>query len=166
MVRYVQGLISNVHTSMNKLWLVVGVVVILGGAFVILGRYQGGSSPEPVVGEEEAATEVSPSAVSSGPVEAVEAFFALLAVGNTKEAYQAQAAAARVEDSEVAFAAAAKGASLTDYVSGSWTEQQMTETEATVEGIVRLKGGRSLPLLVTLVQEGGAWKVRSVGAAQ
>lgn len=149
---------------MNKVWLGAGVVVLLVVAFVLAGRYQ--SSPEPVTSGDETAPASQPRVVSSSPVEAVEAFFALLAAGNTGGAYRAQATAAQGEDTEAAFAAAAKKAGFTDYESAAWTEREATGAGAVVEGTLQLKGGRSLPVLVTLVNEGGGWKIRSIGAAQ
>lgn len=148
---------------MNKnVWIIIGVVIVV----IIIGLLflRGPSSPAtevPAPVGDTTAAEVPP-----GAQEAVESFFSLLAAGDFPGAYAAQASAAQAEDAPDAFAQAATRAGFTQYASGVWEVRSASAETAVFEGTITRKDDSTLPLLVTVVQEGGAWKIRSIGAAQ
>jgi len=157
---------------MNKIvWIAVGLIVVLGLFGLMFAR--GPSAPRTTVPApaEEAAVPVEVAAPGGAAQElgaqaAVEAFFKSLAAGDVSGAYAAQARAAQAEDSPEAFAKAAVKAGFTQYASGAWTVTSATSDTVVLEGAITLRDGKAVPLQVTVVQEKGAWKIRSIGAAQ
>jgi len=97
-----------------------------------------------------------------GPLPAAQQFFELLGSGQVDAAYQASAFGFQAQRTATAFAAAAKDMGLTDYASGEWSQPERERHTATVRVTVHTRGGASFPLIITLVDESGAWRVFSI----
>jgi hypothetical protein len=85
-------------------------------------------------------------------------FLTMLGSGNTAGAYQSGASGLRAAETPEQFAAFVKSSRLDQYRSSSWTQFNIVNNEGTVEGTVTLKDGSTVPLKLSLANEGG-WKV-------
>src|SRR5262245_57548859 len=102
----------------------------------------------------------------TGPaVTATDDLLALLRDGKTTEAYRSTAKSLQSQQSEAEFTQAVQRLGVTDYASSSWLSRNIENNEATLEGTVTTRGGRSIPLTVKLVKEDGGWKVLSLKGA-
>jgi hypothetical protein len=101
-------------------------------------------------------------AATAEAAEAADKFHALVAQDKMAEAYNSSAAALRARQTQDAFAADVKRLGLTDYASSSWPVRNIVNDEARLEGTITTKSGGSIPLKVTLVKEGGTWRVLSL----
>ena len=97
-----------------------------------------------------------------GPLPAAQHFFEQLGSGQTDAAYQAAAFGFQAQRTAVAFAAAAKDMGLDDYASGEWGQPEREGHSARVLVTVHTRSGKTFPLIVTLVDESGAWRVFSI----
>lgn len=91
-------------------------------------------------------------------------FLAQLGNGNTPAAYQSAASGLRAQQTQEQFADAVKRLRLTEYKSSNWTKFDMKNDQATLDGTLTLKDGSTVPVTVSLVNEGG-WKVLGVKPA-
>jgi hypothetical protein len=96
---------------------------------------------------------------TSGAVDAGERFLALLAQDRIEEAYASTATSFRGQQTEASFAAAVRAIGLTRYESASWSNREIQNDRARLEGSVTTTDGGTIPLTVTLVSEGDEWKV-------
>ncbi len=96
------------------------------------------------------------------PTEAAKQFFAQLAEGQTAEAYRGTAFGFQAQQTEKAFAQTVKEMGLTNLDTLTWEPPEITDDEAKVRVELKAKNGRTLPFLVTLVHESGAWRVHSL----
>jgi hypothetical protein len=48
---------------------------------------------------------------------------------------------------------------LANYASASWTSRSIQNTEGTLQGVVTTASGGSIPMSISLVREGGGWKI-------
>jgi hypothetical protein len=99
---------------------------------------------------------------TGGAVEASEAFLGLIAEERMEEAYESTATAFRNQQDEASFAATIRGIGLTRYESASWTQRQIQNDRATLEGSVTTVDGATIPLTIALVSEDDEWKVLSL----
>ena len=130
---------------MKKVFIIVGAVI--GGVAVLAGAIIG-----LVIW------------FTGGAVEASEEFLALIAKERIEEAYQSTAAGFRSQQDAATFAATVKGIGLTRYQSASWTNRQIQNDRATLEGSVTTVEGGTIPLTIALVSEGDEWRVLSLTA--
>ncbi len=100
---------------------------------------------------------------ASDPVEAANAFFALLGKGDTHTAYDNASFAFQAQQSYGNFDATVKDLGLAE-VGADWTRRVINEKEAALEGEATNKSGKKLPVSVKLVQESGDWKIYSLNA--
>lgn len=96
---------------------------------------------------------------TGGAVEASERFLALLAQDKIEEAYQSTATAFRSQQDAASFATTVKAIGLTRYASASWSNREIQNNRATLEGSVTTTDGGTIPLTIQLVSEGDEWKV-------
>lgn len=101
---------------------------------------------------------------TGGAVEASEEFLALIAKERIEEAYQSTAAGFRSQQDAATFAVTVKEIGLTRYQSASWTNRQIQNDRATLEGSVTTVDGGTIPLTIALVSEGDEWRVLSLTA--
>jgi hypothetical protein len=97
-----------------------------------------------------------------GPLPAAQHFFELLGAGQTDAAYQTAAFGFQAQRTAAAFTAAAKDAGFTDYVSGDWSQPEREGHSAKLQVVVHTRAGTTFPLIVTLVDENGAWRIFSI----
>jgi hypothetical protein len=96
------------------------------------------------------------------PAEATKQFFALLAAGQSEQAFNEAAFGFRIQQSEKAFAQTVQEMGLTNQDSIEWQAPEILGHEATVRLTSTTKDGRKLSFIVTLVDESGAWRVHSL----
>ena len=94
--------------------------------------------------------------------DAADQLFAQIARGDVGGAYASTASALRARHTEEEFADLVEQLGLTGYVSSSWPNRHLTTNEATVTGTVQTRDGRTIPLTVKLVHEGGKWRVSEI----
>lgn len=99
---------------------------------------------------------------TSGAVEAGENFLALIAQNKIEEAYQSTASGFRSQQDAATFGALVTNIGLTRYASASWSNREIQNDRATLEGSVTTTDGGTIPLTMALVSEGDAWKVLSL----
>jgi hypothetical protein len=99
---------------------------------------------------------------TGGAVRAGEDFLALVAQEKFDEAYQSTATAFRSQQDTASFAATVKAIGLTRYESASWSNRQIQNDRATLEGSVTTVDGGTIPLTMALVSEGDEWRVLSL----
>lgn len=104
---------------------------------------------------------------------AADAFLGKLGGGDIAGAYQSGATALQQQQTLEEFTAQAKALGLTEYQSAAWTGFNIVNDQGTVDGTMTTKTGGSVPIKVSLIKEGGTWKVSGVtspvagvGAAQ
>ena len=96
------------------------------------------------------------------PLAAAQHFFELIASGQTDAAYHSAAFGFQAQRSSADFAAAAKDMGLTDYVGGEWDKPEREGRNATIRVKIKTRRGAEIPLIVTMVDEAGAWRVFSL----
>lgn len=101
---------------------------------------------------------------TGGAVDATENFLALIAQEKIEEAYQSTATGFRSQQDPASFAATVRAIGLTRYASASWTNREIQNNRATLEGSVTTTDGGTIPLTIELVSEADAWKVLSLTA--
>lgn len=124
---------------MKKAFIVVGVVcaLIAFGVFAVLS-------------------------MTSGLVNTADAFFAEVAVGNMQKAHEYLSeefrAATSAEDLQQFLADSA----LQEYQSADWSNRSIANGAGELTGVVRTKGGGSIPLKVSFVKEATGWKIYAI----
>lgn len=101
-------------------------------------------------------------AKKSGPLEAAQLFFEQVGSGHTEDAYRSAAFGFQAQRSSTVFAAGAKDMGLTDYASGDWGAPEREGNSCNISVKVKTRSGTEIPLIVTVVNETGAWRVFSI----
>lgn len=96
------------------------------------------------------------------PTLAAKKFFALLAGGNTAQAYAGAAFGFQAQQTEKAFVQTVREMGLVEQESVACDLPEITDDQAKVRVEVTGKSGRKMALVVTLVHESGAWRVHSL----
>jgi hypothetical protein len=91
-------------------------------------------------------------------------FLTQLGSGSTAGAYQSAASGLRSYQTPEQFAESVKKMRLDEYKSSSWNKFDVKNNQATLEGAITFKDGSTLPVVVSLVNEGG-WKVLGIKSA-
>ena len=86
-------------------------------------------------------------------------FLALIGQNKIAAAYQESSATLRGQQTQEAFAQSVQGLGLTDYASIFWSNREVKNDRAHLEGSVTTRAGGKIPLTMELVKENGAWKV-------
>ncbi len=89
-------------------------------------------------------------------------FFELVRVGNTAAAYANAAFAFQAQQTADLFAATVKEMELPGYTAANVSAPELTKRSAKFRVDITTQGGRSVPLVVTLNDEGGRWRVFSL----
>jgi len=97
-----------------------------------------------------------------GPLEAAQLFFEQVGSGHTDDAYRSAAFGFQAQRSSAVFAAGAKDMGLTDYASGDWGVPGREGNSCTISVKVTTRSGTEIPLIVTLVNETGEWRIFSI----
>jgi TIR domain/Domain of unknown function (DUF4864) len=104
--------------------------------------------------------------LTSGAVDDAERFLALVAKGDLHHAYVFTASALQAQGSEESFAAHVRRLGLLDNASATWTSREIQNNQATLSGSVTTKQRSTVPLTITLLKEGGEWRVLSLSGPQ
>jgi hypothetical protein len=96
------------------------------------------------------------------PIASVTLFFQQVAAGQAKTAWQSAAFGFQAQRSAEVFETAAKEMGITEYTAGEWEKPEFTANTAKVRGRIKTRSGKELPLIVTLTDELGAWRVYSL----
>ena len=105
---------------------------------------------------------LSGCAKKADPLTAAQHFFEQIAAGQADAAYQSAAFAFQAQRSAAVFGAAAKDMGLTDYAGADWDKPERQGHTATIRVKVKTRSGAEIPLIVTLVDQSGAWRVFSL----
>jgi hypothetical protein len=97
----------------------------------------------------------------SAPVQAADKFLGLLGEGKTDAAYKSAAESLRKRMNAAQFAQRVKQLGLTEFESSSFPHIEFKDGSAHLDGSFSRKGDGTVPLYVTLIKEGEAWKVTS-----
>jgi hypothetical protein len=99
-------------------------------------------------------------------VDASDEFLALLGRGEVAQAYAATSSGFRAQQDEASFTAAVERLGLAGASSPSWHSREIKHVngsgEGLVKGTVRTKDGRTRPIVLRLIEEGGTWKIVGV----
>lgn len=99
----------------------------------------------------------------SGPSEAAARFFQEVGTGHFQEAYEDASFSFQAQTSPKHFEATAKDLGLTaGAMTCHWIQEETKGRDAKLTGEVRGPDGASVPLVVTLIEERGAWRVYSL----
>jgi hypothetical protein len=96
------------------------------------------------------------------PLTAAQTFFNQVATGQAEEAYRSAAFAFQAQRSAVVFSAAVKDMGLTDYAGAEWEKPERQGSTATIHVKVKTRNGTDIPLIVTMIDQSGAWRVFSL----
>lgn len=96
---------------------------------------------------------------TADPAQAVNAFFELLRKGDPHAAYESAAFAFQAQQSASNFEATVADLGLSDFAAINWTRRVTKEKEASLDGEITTRAGAKVPLAVTLLREGGGWKL-------
>src|SRR5262249_6884031 len=77
-------------------------------------------------------------------------------------AYRSTSAVLQARQTQAEFEAEVAQLGLTGYASSQWWSRQVNNNVATLEGSITRKDSLTLPMTVTLLWEGNAWKVQSL----
>jgi hypothetical protein len=115
----------------------------------------------PFIAASVAALVLSSCSKSIGPADATKVFFDHVKAGRTAEAYMSSAFAFQAQQSQKFFERKLKEVGLSDIASADYEPAEMEDggRSAKVRADFKTAAGTSVPLVITLVHESGAWKV-------
>jgi hypothetical protein len=97
--------------------------------------------------------------LTRGAVSSADTFLTLIGQDKIEAAYQSSSATLRAQQSQESFAQSVQGLGLTDYASVFWSNREVKNDRAHLEGSVKTRAGGKIPLTMELVKENGGWKV-------
>ena len=95
----------------------------------------------------------------SDPVTAAQNFFELLGSGRTAEAYENSAFGFKAHRSLRIFEQTSREMGLTEFASATWEQPEIKNQTAKLRGELVTKNGGKMPIVVTLNEESGQWRV-------
>jgi hypothetical protein len=98
-------------------------------------------------------------ALTRGAVKSADNFLAQIGAGKIEAAYKETSAALRKRQTLPSFEASLKELGLTDFASVFWSNREIENDRAHLEGSVTTRTGGNVPLTMELVNEAGDWKV-------
>ncbi len=97
--------------------------------------------------------------LTRGAVKSADDFLAQIGAGKIETAYEETSATLRKQQTLASFEETVKELGLTDYASVFWSNREVKNDRAHLEGSVTTKSGGKVPLTMELVKESGSWKV-------
>ncbi len=97
--------------------------------------------------------------LTRGAVKSADDFLAQIGAGKIESAYQDTSATLRQQQTLALFQKTVKELGLTDYASVLWSNREVKNDRAHLEGSVTTGAGGKVPLTMELVKENNAWKV-------
>ena len=126
-----------------------GLLWALAGSFALVGACFGGIILWAAVG-------------TAAPADRADSFLALLAEGNTHEAYAAASSSLHSQQEEQVFAEIIGDVGLVGYDVPSFFDRRLPRRgRASVEATIQTGSGRDILAIVDLIREGDDWRVRS-----
>lgn len=101
-------------------------------------------------------------AKKADPLTAAQTFFNEIATGHAEDAYRNSSFAFQAQRSATVFEAAVKDMGLTDFASAEWDKPERDGHTATIRVKIKTHAGTEIPLIVTLIDQTGAWRVFSL----
>ncbi len=102
--------------------------------------------------------------LTRGAVKSADDFLAQIGAGKIETAYQGTSATLRQRQTLASFHETVKELGLTDYASVFWSNREVKNDRAHLEGSVTTRTGGKIPLTIELVKEAGRWKVMFLSA--
>ncbi len=96
---------------------------------------------------------------------AADSFLNQIGSGDIKGAYDSSAATLRQEQTLEQFTTTVKTLGLTEYQSAQWTGFNIVNDQGTLQGTMTTKTGTTVPLTVTMIKEGGTWRISGVSSS-
>lgn len=93
------------------------------------------------------------------PLVDLQEFFKQIAAGKTQEAYESSAFGFQSQRTAEAFGQATQEMGLVGAMNVSWDAPHRDGREVKVRVVIKTKTGQDLPLIVTMLDEKGAWRV-------
>ena len=97
--------------------------------------------------------------LTSGAVRSGEDFLGLIGSGKIAAAYESASPTLKSQQTLESFTQNVKTLGLTDYASASWSNREVKNDRAHLEGSIKTHAGGKIPLDMDLVKESGTWKV-------
>ncbi len=101
-------------------------------------------------------------AKKADPLTSAQTFFNQVATGHADDAYQSSSFGFQAQRSATVFNAAVKDMGLTDFASADWDKPERDGHTATIGVKIKTHSGAEIPLIVTLIDQTGAWRVFSL----
>lgn len=98
----------------------------------------------------------------SDPTIAAKTFFEQIAAGQAQSAYQSAAFGLQAQRSAAAFAMAVKDMGLINHRAAQWQPPELDGRSAKIGVTITTSDGKQLPLIVTVTEESGTWRVYSL----
>ena len=98
-------------------------------------------------------------ALTRGAVKSADDFLAQIGAGKIEAAYEETSAILRRQQTFASFGESVKELGLTDFASVFWSNREVKNDRAHLDGSVTTRAGGKVPLTIELVKESGAWKV-------
>jgi hypothetical protein len=96
------------------------------------------------------------------PATSARRFFEQIAAGQAREAYESASFNFKAQQNAKAFEATVKDLKLTEYAGAQFETENRERTSVRLRADLKLKNGESVPLIVTVNRETGAWRVFSI----
>ena len=100
--------------------------------------------------------------LTSGATKSADNFFSLVKEGKTDEAYQSLSQQFKEKTTEEQFEVFIETSSLVDFDSAFWNSRNMSIDTAKLEGTIKTKDDKTIPLELEFVKEDGQWKILSI----
>lgn len=100
--------------------------------------------------------------LTSGATKSANNFFSLIKSGNIDNAYQSLSQQFKEKTTSEQFEIFVKTYSIIDFDSVFWNSRSMNPSVTELEGSIKTKNGKTIPVKVDLVKEDGQWKILSI----
>jgi len=99
---------------------------------------------------------------TSGMVSSADSFFTSIRDGDTERAASYASEAFKAATSPDEFALFSQQSILKDFKEASWTTRSIAGDTGRLEGAITTTDGGSLPIMLSMINEGGAWRIYSI----
>ncbi|HTE48698.1 MAG TPA: hypothetical protein VK675_02220 [Candidatus Paceibacterota bacterium] len=100
--------------------------------------------------------------LTRGATKAADNFFSLIKSGNVDGAYQSLSQQFKEKTTAEQFNVFVKTYSITDFESVFWNSRTINPSVTELEGSIKTKNSKTIPVKVDLVKEDGQWKILSI----
>ncbi|EDY20176.1 hypothetical protein CfE428DRAFT_2100 [Chthoniobacter flavus Ellin428] len=96
------------------------------------------------------------------PLTSAKTFFGQISTGHAEDAYRGASFAFQAQRSSTTFSASVKDMGLLDFTGADWGKPERNGHTVTIPVKIKTHGGTEIPLIVTLIDQTGAWRVFSL----